>query len=212
VQQVLRVHTARDHDDLDDYDEDRIGDAVSHAAMPATNDGTTLVSSWLMDTGCPLDLIDESDAAPCADLIRRDEGVVLATANGELRADRVLPLHIDALNEEITPLVLPNTPNVLSIGKSVVDGGYDFVWRNGERPYLTHPEGSRHIDLTVRDNCPYLDVAGGITPTKKRRAKKAHRRSPYRPCPDTPSTSMPRSSTRHRTIFALTTAAATEAR
>ena len=80
----------------------------------------------------------------------------------------MLPLHIDALNEEITPLVLPNTPNVLSIGKRVVDGGYDFVWRIGERPYLTHPEGSRHIDLTVRDNWPYLDVVGGKTPTKKR--------------------------------------------
>ena len=57
-------YTARDDGDPDDYDEDHIGDAVSHAAMPARNDGTTLVSSWLMDTGCPLDLIDQSDAAP----------------------------------------------------------------------------------------------------------------------------------------------------
>ena len=67
-----------------------------------------------MDTSCPLDLMDQGDAAPCAEHIRHADGITVATASGELRADRALDLHIEDLDEDLALLVLPNTPNVLA--------------------------------------------------------------------------------------------------
>ena len=87
-----------------------------NTAAPAIVD-TVLVRSWLMDTGCPMDLIDEGEAAPFAQFIERGGDVRFATANGEIRTNRRLELHIDELDEDVTPMVLPNTPNVLSIGR-----------------------------------------------------------------------------------------------
>ena len=101
----------------------------------------------------------------------------MATANGEIRANRRLELHIDELDEDVTPVVLPNTPSVLSIGRRVVEKGYDFVWRHGEVPYLLHPDEQRRIDLVVQDFCPFLEIKGGQCPTppttRRRSAAKA---------------------------------------
>ena len=150
----------------DDDDPEYEGD------VPCTRNTTTapaimdmvLVRNWLMDTGCPMDLIDEGEAAPFAQFIERGGDVRLATANGEIRANRRLELHIEELDEDVTPMVLPNTPSVLSIGRRVIEKGYDFVWRHGEEPYLLHPEDRRRIDLVVQDFCPFLEIKGGAMP------------------------------------------------
>ena len=74
-------------------------------------------------------------------------------------------------------MVLPNTPSVLSIGRRVVEKGYDFVWRHGEVPYLIHPNKRQRVDLVVRDFCPFLEIKGGESPppppTRRRSAAKA---------------------------------------
>ena len=62
-----------------------------------------------MDSGCPMDLIDEREAAPFAHFIEQGSDVRLATANDDTRTNRRLALHIEELNEDVTPMVLPNT-------------------------------------------------------------------------------------------------------
>ena len=128
--------------------------------MPALVD-TVLVRSWLMDTGCPMNLIDETEAAPFARFIEDCDGVYLATANGLITICRRLELHVDKIEEDVTPLVLANMPNVLSVGRRAVEKGYDFVWRHGEQSYLLHPDDQRRIDLVVRDFCPLPRPCGG---------------------------------------------------
>ena len=61
-------------------------------------------------------------------------------------------------------MVLPNTPSVLSIGRRVVEKGYDFVWRHGEVPYLIHPDDQSRMMLAVQDFCPYLEITGCDSP------------------------------------------------
>ena len=75
-------------------------EAVSsdHAVPCAAAKGATAVElkpiTWLIDSGSPLDLIDRSRTKACEHLIQGSTPVHLETANGELIADRELPLRI----------------------------------------------------------------------------------------------------------------------
>ena len=123
---------------------------------------TPLVTSWLIDSGCPLDLIDSADAAPCRSYVVKGPLVTLATANGDTDSRRVLPLQLQRLGESIRPYVLDETPNVLSLGRRVVEDGYDFAWdAHSMSPKLTKPHTGEVIQLTVKDFVPYLDVGNG---------------------------------------------------
>ncbi|MCP3676679.1 MAG: hypothetical protein GY721_03545, partial [Deltaproteobacteria bacterium] len=51
-------------------------------------------------------------------------------------------------------LVLNQTPAVLSIGRRVMENGYDFVWRAGEQPHLSDADG-HEFELQVINNVPY---------------------------------------------------------
>ena len=130
-----------------------------------------------MDTGCPVDLSDERETSLFAHFIEQGGDVRLATVNGEIRTNRRLEVHIEELDEDVTPMVLPNTPSVLSIGRRVVEKGYDFVWRHGEVPDLIHPDDQIQVVLAVQDFCPYLEIKGGDSPPppplRRRSAAKA---------------------------------------
>ena len=139
------------------YGEDYNGPAIPCAATPA-RDATVPVRSWLVDSGSPLDIIDKSRVKAFKCHIRRSDPVVLDTANGELKADREIPLHVGRLGEDIAPLVLPSTPDVLSLGRRVVEHGYSFWWPGySSEPELTHPVTGEVVQLRVEDYCPYLD-------------------------------------------------------
>ncbi len=49
------------------------------------------------------------------------------TANGEVQATQIAPMQIEALCENIEPLVLESTPDVLSVGRRCQKDGYRFV-------------------------------------------------------------------------------------
>ena len=51
--------------------------------------------------------------------------------------------------------LVQNTPPLLSVGKRVMDLGYDFHWQRYSRPFLRTPEGLL-IVLSVLNKCPYL--------------------------------------------------------
>ena len=99
-----------------------------------------LVRSWLVDSGCPLDLIDATDCAGCRDFIVDGPIVTLATANGDTVSSQALPLRVGRVDEVIRPHVLEETPNVLSLGRRVVEDGYSFWWEgHSMSPKLVHP-------------------------------------------------------------------------
>ena len=117
------------------------------------------VTSWLVDSGCPLDLIDRTQVLGCLSSICDGSKVTLATANGDTTSSEVLPLFLNKLNEHVQPHVLDSTPNVLSLGRRVIVDGYSFEWpAYSYEPRLTHPTTGERIDLEVRDFVPYLVV------------------------------------------------------
>ena len=54
---------------------------------------------------------------------------MLDSANGPVRADRVVALQIEALYDNIEPYLLDDSPDVLTIGRRCQDQGFDFRWR-----------------------------------------------------------------------------------
>ena len=138
-----------------------------HAAPATTKTVRPVrVDSWLMDSGSPLDLIDRRALRRShRKLIRPSDPLVLDTANGQVTADKTIKLGLSSLGVEISPLVLDSTPNVLSLGRRVVDEGYDWVWRGGRLDCtLHHPTTGKHFDLRVEEYSPYLDEDGNTMP------------------------------------------------
>ena len=62
------------------------------------------------------------------------------TANGSITADTEVNLHIGNLGIDVAPVILPSTPNVLSMGRVCIGAGFSHWWPGGEREsYLIHP-------------------------------------------------------------------------
>jgi len=126
------------------------------AASASRANGT---KRWLVDTGCPLDLIAEYEIGqdekeyikPATDSVR------LNTANGITKANRIIKYRVDGMEDGIEAFVLSSTPTVMSVGKRCMERGYDFIWKAGETPYLVPPSGRRMM-LDVINNMPYLPV------------------------------------------------------
>ena len=116
------------------------------------------VDSWIFDSGSGHDLVDRrvvehmrSEWQPLVD------AQTLCTAGGPAQCTHSLPLFIPALEEEISPWMLKNTPAVLSMGRRCVVEGYEFWWPAfSQSPRLSRPNG-QCMFLTVRGNIPYLE-------------------------------------------------------
>ena len=74
---------------------------------------------WLMDTGCPHDLMsrDMLSVEEVAEyVVESDMPIELETANCEVTADEVVHMQMMELGEHVEPYLLESTPEVLSIG------------------------------------------------------------------------------------------------
>jgi len=152
-------------DDDADYGPDFYGPAAVPCAATTHRRATLEPIAWLVDSGSPLDIIDEKRTTAFTSLIRDGPPVILDTANGELYADKEVPLHLTRLGENICPMVLPSTPDVLSLGRRVIDDGYSFEWpAYSHEPRLTHPTIGEVIALSVIDYCPHLHDEGTTRP------------------------------------------------
>ena len=107
---------------------------------------------WLVDTGCPMDLVGLGDLALIA---KGGHTHALHTANGATRAAGRVDADVCNLDEVIEAHVLESTPSIISVGKRCMDMGYSFVWTAGCKPTLTCPSG-RAVTLDVINNVPYL--------------------------------------------------------
>ena len=67
------------------------------------------------------------------------------------------------LSLPIQPLVLADSPAVLSLGKRCLEDGYSFHWPAGEQPTFVGPDG-KHIPLIVRHNVPYVQTLVSAVP------------------------------------------------
>ena len=64
-------------------------------------------------------------------------------------------MQVGPLKRHIKPLLLSNTPPVLSVGKRCMEEGFSFHWPANEAPYLVGPNGKRH-QLEIDNLVPYL--------------------------------------------------------
>ena len=109
-------------------------------------------------TGCGHDLVGKSEVkAKALKKAEPEECLVLSTANGPAPVEQVAEMTVKELLEDIRPLVLEETPSVLSIGRRCMRYGYGFYWRPGRKPILVTPKG-RRIKLHVEGDIPYLIV------------------------------------------------------
>ena len=112
---------------------------------------------WLVDTGCPMDLVGLGDLqGPDRALVAKGGHThALHTANGATCTAGRVDADVGNLDEVIEAHVLESTPSIISVGKRCMDMGYSFVWTAGCRPTLTCPSG-RTVTLDVINNVPYL--------------------------------------------------------
>ena len=116
------------------------------------------IASWMIDSGTPLDAVSKEDVIQHADCIRRGESLLLDTADGATTADAVLDMFLGPLGETISPYVLDSTPNILSMGRRVIDHGYTFAWPGWSLwPFYIHPTTRKSIHMLVEYYSPYLD-------------------------------------------------------
>lgn len=126
----------------------------------------SLLMYWLMDTGCGYDLVQKSHVQHLARHVWPSSyAVTLNTASRPHAVEEEIALRVPQLSEDIEALVLPSAPDVLSIGKRVMEYGYDFIWRHtdNDNPTLVTPDG-KVLKLSVHGNIPYLEQTSPATP------------------------------------------------
>ena len=86
---------------------------------------------WLVDTGCPMDLVRLADLkGPDRALIAKGGHThALRAANGATRTAGRVDADVGDLGKVIEAHVLESTPPIISAGKRCMDTGYLFVWQ-----------------------------------------------------------------------------------
>ena len=132
-------------------------------ATPARVNGSNL--EIIADTGSEEDLISHSDL----DVHFKERAkqipsnaVSLITANGPVEADTKHEVHVEALDQPLQFVLLPNTPAVCSVGKKCMKQGFSFFWPKGEAPHFICPDG-RKVQCQLRGNVPVFGDRGPLS-------------------------------------------------
>ena len=132
-------------------------------ATPARANGSNL--EIIADTGSEEDLISHSDL----DVHFKERAkqipsnaVSLITANGPVEADTKHEVHVEALDQPLQFVLLPNTPAVCSVGKKCMEQGFSFFWPKGEAPHFICPDG-RKVQCQLRGNVPVFGDRGPLS-------------------------------------------------
>ena len=115
---------------------------------PTTKTIYGLILKWLFDSGSGLDVIGLDALSDYLDyLFEAEVPITVWTANGKTIAKYQVRIFIEALNEVVTPYVLKDSPNLLSIGKRTEKFGWGVQWKPRERGcHVTLPNG-KHLFL-----------------------------------------------------------------
>jgi hypothetical protein len=126
------------------------------AACAALNDNTAVLPDyWVADTGSPVDLIGADNVLPGTTLYPLNSARTFNTANGRTRANNSVRVDSSALGTSVNPLVLENTPPVLSIGQRVIRDNWKFEWTQSAGPVFTKPDGAT-IQMSVKNFVPII--------------------------------------------------------
>ena len=70
----------------------------------------------------------------------------LQTANGETPVSKQIATKISKLGCTKDMYVLKDSPSIISVGRLVLDDGYDFYWRHKDKKaVLVRPDGRRIV-------------------------------------------------------------------
>ena len=130
--------------------------------MPSQQRNASAEIAWIADTGSAQDLVC-SKMTPEDLVYHSHEPLELIPANGSQSADQQASVHIDCIDKEVQPYVLPDTPAVISVGTRCIQDGWGFVWKSFGRPYFKKQDGTK-IKLEVKDYVPYLPSKDGQVP------------------------------------------------
>ena len=150
--------------DLDtlDMDSQWAGPECKSQTKPIVSKATEIANPdlvkglWMMDTGCGQYLINETMAEGYKTK-SLDRPITFSTPNGRVLAHKTVPMYSKAMGGHMEPLLLSDTPPVLSVGRRCMEQGYSFHWEAYEAPYLVNPQGAC-IALSVEKNIPFFDA------------------------------------------------------
>ncbi len=115
-----------------------------------------VVKEWIVDTGTENHLISADKCCMIDDdIVEVDRPLRLATANGEITADKRVTKEVSALDTTINPLILDKTVDAISVGRLVIEDGFSFHWPRGGQPYLVDRNGKR-TDCETKGYVPIL--------------------------------------------------------
>ena len=101
--------------------------------MPFQQRNASAEIAWVADTASAQDLV-------CSKMIPEDlvyhshEPLEIIIAYGSQSADQQASVHIDCIDKEVQPYVLPDIPAVMFVGMRCSQDGWDFVWKSFSRP------------------------------------------------------------------------------
>ena len=115
----------------------------------------------IVDTGSAHHLISRGDLARLkVNTQMVDKAILLATANGTITADTRAQYFDNKLGITLDPLVLDDSPEVVSVGRLTGEGDHEFFWpnwRTGRPPILRNVvDDSKAVELHVKDFVPYI--------------------------------------------------------
>ncbi len=117
-----------------------------------------VVDRWIIDTGCGKDIVCQRYAALYQNIWRKTAVHTFGTGNGVATADHEMTLKIPEFDDEIfKPLIMEDSPSVISVGLRTRLHGYGFVWLPGRAPCIILPSG-RIVPLQVSQDVPVLDA------------------------------------------------------
>ena len=92
------------------------------------------------------------------------EPITFHTANGNVRTDKAVWLHIDALDIDLAVYVLHDSLLALSAGMLCRDNGCKINWSPGSAETIMHDPKGRRVDIVMRGACPWLSQHGSAHP------------------------------------------------
>jgi len=90
---------------------------------------------WLIDSGCGWDSVDQRNVSHMLGARQQiKSGPKLWTADGIVQPDSKVLVQIPLLDCNYTPLIMQDSPDVLSLGRRCMDEGSSFHW-DAKGPY-----------------------------------------------------------------------------
>ena len=116
------------------------------------------IQEWGLDSGSENHLVDGRRFTPRdfeVNGVTMNRPMKLATANGVINADTRMMMDVSILDSVINPIVLENTVDVLSLGRLVIDNGYDLHWTKEHGATLVI-DGRKEIRCLIKGYVPML--------------------------------------------------------